>query len=226
MNFSDALHYAKAGRRIRRPTFSTGACVFAHTTVTGVGDYLAFQHPDFPLESWHPSQGDILATDWQIVRDPALSGAAVDQAGGVGVTGAPEFEPLSQINKDDPRAYTRPDFDLDKARLDSITGGRFAKERAEAQEAATKARMTAPPAVEVLHAFEDLRDKLSRIFSPSVIHPAGLENLEVRLQEAEFWAQRCAEQIRAGVYVGSPIDAADRLYEAHAREVDLLRGLR
>lgn len=201
MNFSDALHYVKAGRAITRPAHIDGSRVALVTPLIGQPQIM-FLKRDCPTIPYEISADDLLATDWQIVRDPALSGAAVDQADGPAVIGAPEFEPLSaQRHASAERsieAARRPDFDLDGARFDAITGGRFAKERAEAE----KARFTAPPSVEIAHAFEDLRDKLEPHFGPLGIWSPQIEQFNARLREAEFWALRHLEEFAPGQKLG------------------------
>lgn len=180
MTYEDALIVLAAGREVCRSCWHSDTRLGLGNHPAGVGVAIYWRGRTVLEGLYQPSNEDRGAIDWQIVRDPALSGE-------------PEFAPL--VNK-------RPDFDLEGAKFDALTGGQYAKERARgayadelerAQTAAEKAlKASTTPAVEIAHAFDDLLDSVDQYLGPRLSTERAY--FEARLREAKMWALHHVEQ--------------------------------
>lgn len=181
MNYEDAVLALAAGREVRRPFWVSDTRLGITNRAGGFGLAIAWRGRHVVEGIYEPAPDDRHATDWQIVRDPSLSEGVTIKRGLEAVltnkylAGEPEFEPLA---------------------AGVYAGAGIGRERA--QTAAEKALADATtPALEIHHAFEDLRDRLACYlddFHESFgVRWPEVQSVKARLLEAEFWATRFVE---------------------------------
>lgn len=170
MKFEDALLALAAGRQVRRRHWVGDGKLTCVTRSNGAG-VIVWEGQRVGGE-YDATAEDRAATNWEIVRDPALSGepiALVDAEKGPGLIGDVHFEPKRSVTRG-----LEPCADAAANR---------------ARDALRAADKEIDPLAEIHHAFEDLRDKLEPLTGGPGYYAPALEQCWLRLREAEFWAR-------------------------------------